>query len=158
MYADGLGVPQDYVQALRWLRRAARQGFAPAQAMLGAFYAAGRGVLKDEVEAKRWFRRAAEQGNAYAQYRLGYLYVASVVDGALGRVIGDGFDVFEPIIRGEDLVAGHAWLNIASANGADPRAGRLRDALEPIMTKSQRARATELARACMASSYKDCPH
>ena len=43
-YSGNLGVPQDFVQAARWFRKAADQGFAHAQFALGSSYAAGKGV------------------------------------------------------------------------------------------------------------------
>jgi TPR repeat protein len=36
MYYGGEGVPQDYAEAVKWYRKAADQGYAPAQAGLGA--------------------------------------------------------------------------------------------------------------------------
>ncbi len=79
MYADGEGVPEDLVEAVRWYRLAAEQGGAEAQYNLGVLYLGimyedGRGVPEDLVEAVRWFRLAAEQGGAEAQYNLGVLY------------------------------------------------------------------------------------
>ena len=58
---------QDYEEAVRWYRRAAEQGFAPAQENLGLCYERGQGVQKDYAEAVKWYRKAAEQGNAAAQ-------------------------------------------------------------------------------------------
>ena len=37
-YFSGVGVPQDYGQALLWFTRSANQGFAPAQNQLGYMY------------------------------------------------------------------------------------------------------------------------
>ena len=135
-YANGLGVPQDEAEAGRWYRLAADQGDASAQFNLGAMYANGAGVLKDAAEAVRWYRLAAEQGNATAQYNLGVMY-------------GKGAGVLK------DSVLAHMWLNIAGAIGNED-ARDLRDALERDMTRDEITRATELARACMASDYQDC--
>lgn len=44
--------------ALECYRRAADQGFAPAQANLGRMYAAGRGVPQDYVQAHMWLNLA----------------------------------------------------------------------------------------------------
>jgi hypothetical protein len=76
MYADGDGVPEDDVEAVRWFRLAADQGLAEAQYNLGFLYATGEGVPEDDVEAVRWYRLAADQGLAEAQYNLGVLYGA----------------------------------------------------------------------------------
>ena len=47
------------------------------------------------------------------------------------------------------------WLNIAGASGNEA-ARESRDNLEDDMTRAEISRATELARTCMASDYKDC--
>jgi len=71
-YADGLGVPKDYVKAVTYLRQSASQEYAPAQTSLGSCYAHGLGVKQDYVEAIRWYRKAAAQGDPLAEYSLGY--------------------------------------------------------------------------------------
>ncbi len=71
MYANGLGVPEDDAEAVRWFRLAADQGLANAQYNLGVMYASGEGVPQDYAEAVRWYRLAAEQGDAGAQSFLG---------------------------------------------------------------------------------------
>ena len=71
MYAFGVEVPQDYVEAVKWFSRAAEQGHVNAQFNLGVAYAEGRGVPQDEVEAVKWFLSAAVHGHARAQARLG---------------------------------------------------------------------------------------
>ena len=70
---DGPVAP-DPAETVRWLRRAAAQGHAPAQTSLGMYYLAGEGVDPDPRAAARWWRLAAERGNAVAQYNLGVLY------------------------------------------------------------------------------------
>ena len=75
MYSNGQGVPQDYVEAARWYRKAADQGDAEAQYGLGFMYYQGKGVPHDYVEAARWYRKAAEQDNAEADYGLGFMYL-----------------------------------------------------------------------------------
>jgi len=62
-YLKGVGVAQDYGEALKWFRQAAEQGEAEAQAFLGMMYAAGAGVPKDEIEGLAWFNLAARSGN-----------------------------------------------------------------------------------------------
>ncbi len=61
---------KDYEEAFKWYRKAAEQGYANAQTILGSIYANGLGVSKDIKEAVRWYRKAAEQGNANAQGNL----------------------------------------------------------------------------------------
>jgi TPR repeat protein len=75
MYRYGLGVPQDYAEAVKWYRLVAVAfGLAPAQYNLGFMYDKGYGVPKDDAEAVRWYRLAAEQGYASAQFNLGVKY------------------------------------------------------------------------------------
>src|SRR5262249_372208 len=74
MYANGQGVPQNQVEAMKWYRLAADQGEAGAQTALGVVYANGLGVPKDSAMAVEWFRKAADQGNANAQNNLGTMY------------------------------------------------------------------------------------
>ena len=73
-YGTGKGVEKDYVEAVKWFRKAAEQNFASAQGNLGISYAQGKGVEKDDVEAVKWYRKAAEQGFANAQFNLGLCY------------------------------------------------------------------------------------
>ena len=65
-YAGGFGVSQDYVQSVKWHRRAAERGYAPAQFNLGCRYFAGEGIEKNLREATTWWRKSADQGYVYA--------------------------------------------------------------------------------------------
>ena len=58
MYDNGVGVPQDYTEALKWYLHAARQGDADAQYNLGVMYRNGKGVPQDNAAALKWYRRA----------------------------------------------------------------------------------------------------
>lgn len=73
-YGAGTGVPKDYAEAARWLRKAADQGLARAQFNLGMLYANGQGVTKDAAEAATWVSKAAESGDAAAQTTMGIMY------------------------------------------------------------------------------------
>jgi len=68
-YYQGEGVPWDLSQALQLWRKAANQGYAPAQTVLGNayHYGSGAGLPKDETQAIEWWRKAADQGYAPAQ-------------------------------------------------------------------------------------------
>lgn len=67
MYDNGSGVPRDAVEAVKWYRMAAEQGYCPAQSMLGSMYTLGRGVPKDDILAYSWFNLASSQGLAVAE-------------------------------------------------------------------------------------------
>jgi TPR repeat protein len=117
MYRRGEGLPQDAPQAVQWYRKAADQGYAPAQTALGAMYQSGEGVAKDPYEAVRWYRQAAEQGDQQGQFGLGAMY-------ARGAGVA------------EDKAAAYMWCNLAAARG-EAEAGRLRDTLEKTLTRAQ---------------------
>jgi TPR repeat protein len=71
MYVKGEGLEKDAVQAVRWFRKAAVQGYAAAQYNLGCMYFSGDGVQQNDCEAARWWQMAADQGHAKAHYCLG---------------------------------------------------------------------------------------
>ena len=70
MYEEGIGVPQDYAEALHWYRKAAEQGDANAQINLGFMYNNGRGVPQNLVQAYMWYKLSADQGNEMALQNL----------------------------------------------------------------------------------------
>lgn len=98
LYANGRGVPQDYVTARRWYEIAAAQRNAGAQSQLGQLYADGRGVPQDFKKARQWWEQAALQGNAQAQFNLGQLY-------ANGRGVS------------QDYATARGWHEKAAAQG-----------------------------------------
>jgi TPR repeat protein len=61
-------------QDMENVQRAANQGVAEAQYILGSMYAQGRGAPQDYAEAAHWYRKAANQGLAEAQSSLASLY------------------------------------------------------------------------------------
>ena len=172
MYAEGRGVPQDDAEAARWNRLAADQGDVLGQSNLGSMYATGRGVPQDDAEAVRWSRLAADQGNALGQYNLGVIYAEgrgvpqddaeAVRRYRLAAEQGHAtaqFNLAVMYYNGEgvpqDLVLAHMWVNIAGTNGNET-SRNARDILEPDMTPPEIRRATDLARTCMASDYRNC--
>jgi len=64
----------DYATAVEWFQKAAEQGYALAQILLGRMYINGEGVTQNYQEAVKWFQKAAVQGNADAQVYLGIMY------------------------------------------------------------------------------------
>jgi len=74
MYEKGVGVSQDFSQALLWYHKAADQGVAAAQSNLGTMYENGLGVEQDYDQALSWYRKAADQEDAIAQYNVGVIY------------------------------------------------------------------------------------
>ncbi len=70
LYANGLGVTQDYTKAMEWCQSAADQGDPFAQSYVGWIYL----MEENYAEAFTWLEKAALQGDADAQSNLGYLY------------------------------------------------------------------------------------
>jgi TonB family protein len=122
MYAGGAaGLPNDDGQAASWFRKAADQGHAAAQKMLGDFYIKGRGVAENETEAFRWMKMSAEQGNADAQYSVGLLFEK-----------GAGTP--------KDDSHAYEWYKKAAERGISAAQGKLKDATSAI----ERVRAASL--------------
>jgi len=84
----------DVVGAMPALRRAADDGYAPAQSLYG--YILDKAEYNEE--AAQYFRRAADQGDADGQYGLAVLYAA-----------GEGV--------GRDAAAARDWLERAGNQG-----------------------------------------
>jgi TPR repeat protein len=114
-----------------WFRKAADQGYAPAQSILGQMYHDGQGVPQDYAQTAMWLRKAADQGNALAQ-------------GFLGAMYGDGWGV------PRDYVLAYMWFNSAASRASDAAlrdsADKGRDRAAVMMTPAQVAEAQRLAR------------
>ena len=108
------------------IRKAADQGNAKAQCVLGGYYRKGEGVPKDAVEAAKWYRKSADQGLAVAQGLLG-----------AGYLKGEGVP--------KDFVMAYMWINLSEAGGFT-NATALRKLIESKMTSEQIAEAQKLSR------------
>jgi hypothetical protein len=131
MYYQGRDIPEDYVEAVKWYRKAADQGNAQAQAYLGNMYYYGRGVTQNYAEAINWYHKAAEQGNTDAQYSLGIVY---------------SNDHGVP----QDYVEAYKWFNLAATLSLDKserdEANRNRDIATTLMSPAQIAEAQKRTR------------
>jgi len=125
MYYHGKILPQDYLEAAKWCRKAAEQGMPEAQTFLGKMFFTGEGVSKDWVEARKWFRKAAEQGDGLAQ-------------GLLGGIYAGGFGV------PKDFIQAHLWYTLAAENG-QKRNIKSQRRVEKFMAPEQIAEAQRLA-------------
>jgi len=127
-YVLATGTSSSSKDKFAWLSKAAEQGHAKAQCILGYCYEDGDEVTKDIKEAVKWFHKAAEQGNTDAQWTLGRRYQHG--DGVkknikesikwyslsgrgninIGRIYisGDGVDI--------DYTEGLKWLRKGKAN------------------------------------------
>ena len=71
LYANRLGVSQDYTKAREWYEQAAAQGSAMAQVNLGGLYHKGQGVPQDYGKARQWFDLEIGINRYDAVYRAG---------------------------------------------------------------------------------------
>ena len=182
MYDYGWGVPQDFVEAAAWYRKAAEQGDASAQFQLGRSYGSPARPSAT-VEEVAWYRKAAEQGHASAQDRIGGMYrrgagvpqddveaVAwfrkAVEQGnvsaqvALGEMYADGRGV------PQDDVEAYKWLHRALTtahegarrNGDGSFAADVEEARDPVagrLTPEQRAEGEKRAREWFPAHPRD---
>jgi uncharacterized protein len=125
MYATGRGVPQNSVEAEKWIRKAAEQGLAEAQYNLGLINVKGQGAKQNNTEALKWFKKSSDQGYAKAQYSLGVMYL-------------QGLGV------PKNPVQAYMWLYLSGSQG-NQDATKAMNALKGNMTPAQIARAKKLA-------------
>ncbi len=79
IYYYGLAGMRDDNQAVFWFQKAAEQGDAKGQYLLGRMYTEGKGGLQEsESQALIWYEKAAAQGYDPAQYYLAILYLAGI--------------------------------------------------------------------------------
>ena len=122
----GAGEPEDLVESIHWLEKAAIQGHAQAQFELALAYKLGRGTLQDYSSAARWFDTAARQQHVAAQYHMGRLHR-----------IGEGVEL--------DLMRAYAWFNRAASQGHVAARGA-RDEIAASLKPEQVAQAQQLSR------------
>ena len=122
-----------YVEATKWWRLSATQGWAPAQYALAESFMRGMGVPQDDAAAVSWYRRSADQGMLSAQYKLGLAYLSGV-----------GVP--------KDAYTSYVWLSLATAGVGEmgvherERAIRFRRSLESILDPLEVARGRQMAR------------
>ncbi len=70
MYRKARGAPIDWVEAVKWYRRAAEQGLPEAMTNLGYMYDEGKGTAQDLIESYKWFLLAARRDREGAEGHL----------------------------------------------------------------------------------------
>ncbi len=90
---------------MRWYRRAADLGHAPAQSSLGLLILTGEGAQPDDAGALRWYRAAAAQNDGWGLHYAGLLTLpgrGTAADRAEGvRLLQQAARAAEPEIRAE---------------------------------------------------------
>ena len=75
MYAYGLGVPKDEIQALKWFLRAAAQNDIQAECNIGILCINLNSKIGSYADAAQWFTKAANHGSITAENYLGMMYM-----------------------------------------------------------------------------------
>ncbi|MBK7004176.1 MAG: sel1 repeat family protein [Burkholderiales bacterium] len=149
-------------QKIASYRKAAEQGDAAAQFIMGLVYFDGRGVAQDDRQAEAWYRKAAAQGYTSAQVNLGLMYffgrgvsrddqqaVAWLRKAAdKGNAYGQyGLGLVYMVGRGvpKDKELAYFWFTVAGANGHREASGK-RNQLESELTAQQIAKAKAYAK------------
>jgi TPR repeat protein len=136
MYQNGVGVTQDYVEAMKCYQLAAALGDPTAALYIGTMNYSGLGVETDRSEAFNWYRLSATRGNVQAQIYLAAMYAD-----------GDGV--------AQDFVRAHKWFNILSAEGNDTGSA-FRGKMAERMTSDQITEAQKMARECWERKLQGC--
>lgn len=103
------GVKHDPAAAVAWLRAAASDGYAPAQAVLALCYERGLGVERSTEEAKRLYTLAAAQGHTPAcQALIAQEMKAGNKAGAAGwlRSMAEGGNPAAQLLYGKSCLSG----------------------------------------------------
>ena len=127
-YAD------DYDSAFRICTKAAEQGEAYSQSLLGIMFSRGEGTPKDDKQALHWHTKAAEQGEASSQSHLGFIF-------------------YEGAGTPKDIIMAYVWFNVAAAQGEEI-AKETRGLIEEEMTPNQIAEAQKLSKEYYAKYVK----
>jgi TPR repeat protein len=96
----GTRYPQDKLEGVKWLRRAAEHGDLTAQSLLAVMLIRGNDVEQNKVEAEKLLRDAASHGFAQAQNDLGY----AILSGSTAK---------------RDWVECAMWCKLAENNSTD---------------------------------------
>lgn len=114
LFEKGLSYHQEgnYVEAVKYFRKAAEQNYAEAQCYMGQYYFNGTELPKIKEDAFKWWQKAAEQGDMCAQYFLGYCYLE-----------GEG-------IEDEDEDEAAKWFRKSAEQGYAPAQLKLGDCYE----------------------------
>ena len=69
---------QDYIKAMEWFEKAAANGNANAQTLIGHMYVNGLGVKPDYAKAIEWYEKAAVNGDATSQNNIDDKYYEEI--------------------------------------------------------------------------------
>lgn len=135
-HAQGLGLPLDYAEALKWYHRAAEKGYSVSQFNIAGMHEQGLGVETNLVIAAEWYLKAAERGHAESQFCLAVMYEQGK---GVGKDIKEAVKWYQQsseknypfaqnnlsmiLLGGQgvprDLIKAYKWSALASGQGED---------------------------------------
>ena len=63
MYDLGLGIESNVLEAVKWYKKSASQGYGVASNNLGTIYYSGKeGIVRNRAKASEWYQKARQQG------------------------------------------------------------------------------------------------
>jgi localization factor PodJL len=141
--AEGRGIPQDMILAVRLYERAAQAGLPPAQERFAMLLEKGIGIGRDPKQAAIWYERAAQGGNIRAMHNLATLLTAGsngkpdyatalrwYNEAAEAGLKDSQFNMGILLARGigtrQDSAGAYKWFALAAAQG-DADAAKKRD-------------------------------
>ena len=173
MYEEGLGVAQNYTEAMTWYKKAAESKLPEAQFNVGLLYYHGYGVAKNPREAIKWFKFSSRKKLPEAQYMMGLAHhegkgvrldyrealswfaksakqnhpPAQFMYGFMFQA-GEGMD--------PDPMRAYAWSKLAGLN-KQPESDAIYNLAALSLDKKQVLQAEAIARLCFGSALTDCP-
>ena len=134
MYAKGLGVSEDFAEAVKWYRKAADQGNAVGQANLSLMYAKGLGVPQNDQESNKWFKKAFDQ---------------QLAEDRSNPATGHPSD---PVISSRGLAAAGKWYRKAADQGELRWGSTIWVGYMPRMPRGWATRRTSFVHSCGSTS------
>lgn len=112
-YEFAEGLPENFVEAVKWYAKSANQGNSAAQRNLGQIYEDGAGVPEDWVTAAQWYRKSADQGYAKGQASLGRCYEFGI---GVSQSRGQAIAWFNKAAQGGDEKAAYFAKHLSGNN------------------------------------------
>ena len=126
-FVNGDGVVRDDAEAYKWYRKAAEQGHADSQNMVGRYLEEGwANVTKNEKEAVEWYLKAAEQGHEKAKKVVANIkkreeFFDNLVKSANNGVASAQYALAEHCLNGDGVAKNEAeaykWYRKAAEQG-----------------------------------------
>jgi len=124
-------------EGIKYLEKAANQGWSDAILDLALIYTKGSLVEEDLLLAAEWIKKSAATGNIINQ-----LYLAELLSNG-------------KLVDGEHFVEALSWALVSKENGNDEAfktIDKLKDVMYPPLVKLSK----ELSEQCLKSNYKNC--